>query len=68
MLGALDAVSERLGSAPAEVAIAWLAARPGITAPIASATGVEQVATLARAASLALDAEAIAALDQASAS
>ena len=66
VLAALDGVSARLGATAAEVAIAWLAARPGITAPIASATGVEQVATLARAASLALDTEAVEALDKAS--
>jgi len=49
------------------VALAWLIARPSVTAPIASATSLEQVADLAKAATLKLDAEAIAALDKASA-
>jgi aryl-alcohol dehydrogenase-like predicted oxidoreductase len=49
------------------VALAWQLARPGITAPIASATSIEQVRDLVRAASLELDAEAVAALDAASA-
>ncbi len=67
VLAALDAVAARLSATPAQVALAWQIARPGITAPIASATGLEQLAELVRAASLALDAEAIAALDAASA-
>ena len=67
VLAALDAVAARTGTEPGAVAIAWVAARPTITAPIASATGTAQVATLARAASLVLDADAMAALDAASA-
>ena len=51
----------------AALAAAWLIARPSITAPIASATSLEQVAELVGAASLTLDAEAIADLDAASA-
>ena len=66
VLAALDGVAARLSATPAEVAIAWLAARPGITAPIASATTPEQVATLARAAELTLDDDAIKSLDAAS--
>ncbi|PMX30471.1 alcohol dehydrogenase, partial [Pseudomonas sp. FW301-21B01] len=42
ILGALDRVAERHGSTPATVALAWLIARPSVTAPIASATSVEQ--------------------------
>src|SRR5688572_9383066 len=38
ILAALDAVSSRHSAKPAEVALAWVMARPGITAPIASAT------------------------------
>ncbi len=66
VLAALDEVAARLGATPAEVAVAWLAARPGITAPIASATTPEQVAGLARAATLRLDQAAVDALDAAS--
>ncbi len=67
ILAALDAVSARLGSTPARVVLAWLMARPGVTAPIASATSPEQLTDLIEATRLKLDAEAIAALDQASA-
>ena len=42
ILGALDEVSKDLGSTPARVALAWVMARPGVTAPIASATSLEQ--------------------------
>lgn len=66
VLAALDAAAARLRATPAQVALAWLIAKPGIAAPIASATGVGQLADLARAATLRLDAEAIAALDAAS--
>jgi aryl-alcohol dehydrogenase-like predicted oxidoreductase len=66
ILGALDAVAAKAGATPAQVALAWLMARPAIAAPIASATSPAQVRELARAASLRLDAEAIAALDAAS--
>ncbi len=52
ILAALDAVAGRHGARPAEVALAWVMTRPGITAPIASATSVEQVESLVRAVSL----------------
>src|SRR5690606_40934706 len=48
ILAALDQVSADHHAEPAEVALAWVAAQPGVTAPIASAAGVEQVASLAR--------------------
>jgi aryl-alcohol dehydrogenase-like predicted oxidoreductase len=67
VLAALDAVAARVHATPTQVALAWQLARPGITAPIASATSPEQLRDLVRAASLALDAEAVAALDAASA-
>jgi aryl-alcohol dehydrogenase-like predicted oxidoreductase len=57
----------RLNATPAQVAIAWLIARPGMTAPIASATSESQLHELAAAATLALDAAAIDALDAVSA-
>jgi len=67
ILDALDAVSARHGAKPAEVALAWLIAREGVTAPIASATSVAQVESFAKSAELSLTREDLAALDQASA-
>ncbi|MBB5692445.1 aldo/keto reductase [Muricoccus pecuniae] len=67
ILGALDEVSARLDAKPAEVALAWVIAREGVTAPIASATSPDQLASLVRAVHLALSPEDIAALDTASA-
>lgn len=66
VLAALDAVAAARGASPAAVALAWQIARPGITAPIASATSPEQLVELAQAASLNLTAEDVAALDAAS--
>lgn len=63
LLAALDRVAADLGATPAEVALAWAMARPGITAPIASATSEAQVAAFARAASLSLSPDQMAALD-----
>ncbi len=67
VLDALDAVAQRLHATPAQVALAWQIARPSITAPIASATSMEQLDGLVSAARLQLDAEAIRAIDAASA-
>jgi aryl-alcohol dehydrogenase-like predicted oxidoreductase len=67
ILAALDAVSARHNAKQAEVALAWIIARPGITAPIASATSIEQTDSLIRAARLQLTAADIKELDQASA-
>jgi aryl-alcohol dehydrogenase-like predicted oxidoreductase len=67
ILGALDQVSAKLGSAPGKAALAWMMARPSITAPIASATSVEQLNDLVDATRLKLDDESITALNQASA-
>ena len=66
ILEAVGAVAERTGAAPAEVAIAWLIAQGGVTAPIASATSLEQLDSLANAATLRLSREDIVALDTAS--
>src|SRR6185503_18094277 len=52
ILGALDAIAKERGAKPAEVALAWLIGREGVTAPIASATTVEQVDGLVRATQL----------------
>ena len=67
ILGALDAVAGRHGAAPAEVALAWVMAQPGVTAPIASATSLDQLASLVRATALRLTPDDIAALDAAGA-
>ena len=67
ILAALDDAAAALNATPAQVALAWQMARPGLTAPIASATSVAQLDELARAASLVLDAPTIAVLDRASA-
>lgn len=67
VLAALAAVAARRDATPAQVALAWQIARPGITAPIASATSLEQLQDLVRATTLVLDAEDIATLDTASA-
>ena len=66
ILAALDAVSNRLGATPAQVALAWCMAQPTIAAPIVSVTSVAQLDEIAPAARLALDAQALAALDGAS--
>jgi aryl-alcohol dehydrogenase-like predicted oxidoreductase len=67
ILGALDRVAGDVGAKPAEVALAWLIARPGVTAPIASATSRSQLDSLVKAAHLTLPADAVKALDEASA-
>jgi len=46
ILAALDEIAAEAGATPAQVALAWLAAQPGITAPIASATSAEQLEEL----------------------
>ncbi len=66
VLAALDEVSAQYHTTPASVAIAWLIARPSITAPIASATSLEQLNALLDATELSLDAPAIAKLNEAS--
>jgi aryl-alcohol dehydrogenase-like predicted oxidoreductase len=67
ILGALDRVADQHGSTPATVALAWLIARPSVTAPIASATSVEQLKSLAAAVHLMLTGADIRELDEASA-
>jgi aryl-alcohol dehydrogenase-like predicted oxidoreductase len=66
ILTALDAVAAQHEAKPAEIALAWLMAREGVTAPIASATNVTQVESFAKAANLSLTADDVAALDRAS--
>ena len=67
ILDALDAVAAGQNAKPAEVALAWVIQRDGITAPIASATTVAQIESLAKATQLRLAADEVAALDEASA-
>ncbi len=66
VVDALDAVAADLHSTQARIALAWLIAKPAITAPIASATSLDQLNDLAEATRLKLPAEAIARLDGAS--
>jgi aryl-alcohol dehydrogenase-like predicted oxidoreductase len=63
VLAALDEVAGQYKATTGEVALAWLGAQPGITAPIASATNEEQVEELAKAANLRLDEASLAKLD-----
>jgi aryl-alcohol dehydrogenase-like predicted oxidoreductase len=65
LLAALDAVSQRVGAKQAEVALAWIAAQPGVGAAIASATSVEQVESLVTGARLKLSAEDVKQLTEA---
>lgn len=67
ILAALDEVAKAKRAKPSQVALAWLMARPAVSAPIASATTVAQLRELMAAAELDLDAAAISILDRASA-
>ena len=67
VVDALAAVAGETGTTSAQVAIAWLLAKPAVTAPIASATSLGQLDELVKAASLRLSAAQVAALDAASA-
>jgi aryl-alcohol dehydrogenase-like predicted oxidoreductase len=67
ILQALDAVAAETKATPAQVAVAWLIARPSVTAPIVSATKVEQSRDLITAMTLKLSPAQIEALNQASA-
>jgi aryl-alcohol dehydrogenase-like predicted oxidoreductase len=66
VLDALDSAAAQHKATPAQIALAWQVARPGITAPIASATSLAQWREIAGAARLQLDAGTIAAIDVAS--
>ncbi len=65
ILAALDAVATRHDAEPAEVALAWLLAKPEVTAPIASSTKRVQVESFVKAANLKLLAGDVAELDKA---
>jgi aryl-alcohol dehydrogenase-like predicted oxidoreductase len=64
-LDALESVARKHGLAAATVALAWLLSRPGIAAPIASATSEAQLRELAAATTTTLDADDLALLDAA---
>ena len=66
ILKALDQVAAQYNSTPATIALAWLIARPAVTAPIASVTNLQQLAELTQAATLKLDKAAIVLLNEAS--
>ncbi|MBO9873405.1 MULTISPECIES: aldo/keto reductase [Xanthomonas] len=66
ILAALDDIAGKHAATPTQVALAWLMARPGIVAPIASATSLDQLQDLLAAARLQLSAEDIAQLNTAS--
>lgn len=66
VLAALDEVAAEAGATQAQVALAWLAAQPGVTAPIASATSVEQLEELLGVLELELSVEQVERLQEAS--
>jgi aryl-alcohol dehydrogenase-like predicted oxidoreductase len=67
ILDALDQVAKQHNATPAQIALAWLIARPSVTAPIASATNLDQLNELVAATRLKLDQASIEKLNQASA-
>jgi len=67
ILDALDEVAKQLNATPARVALAWLLARPSITAPIVSATNLKQLEDLIAAVELKLDPSSVEVLNRASA-
>lgn len=66
VLKALDEVAAQYVAKPGQIAVAWLIARPSVTAPIVSATTLEQLAELVEAAEIELDEASIAKIDAAS--
>ena len=65
LLETLRKVSADVGATPAQVSLVWLMTRPGVTAPIVSATSLEQLDDILGATEVSLPAEAIDALDKA---
>lgn len=66
ILAALDKVSAEYNVSPAGIALAWIMARPGITAPIASATSPEQLNELIKSTQIKLSSDALYLLNTAS--
>lgn len=67
VLATLDEVAAEMNASPGQVALAWLAAQPGVTAPIASANSTEQLEELIGVLTLELSAEQVERLAKASA-
>jgi aryl-alcohol dehydrogenase-like predicted oxidoreductase len=67
VMAAVEKVASKVGATPAQVALSWTVHRPGITAPIASATSVAQLEEIAGAVDLTLDEDATRELETASA-
>jgi aryl-alcohol dehydrogenase-like predicted oxidoreductase len=67
VLAALDAIAEKHGATPAQIALAWVMAKPAIAAPIASATNVDQLSELMGALKVSLSNDDIGVLDAAGA-
>ncbi len=63
ILKTLDEVAARYEATPAQIALAWLIAKPGITAPIVSATSLKQLAEIMKAPGIKLASGDMAALD-----
>jgi aryl-alcohol dehydrogenase-like predicted oxidoreductase len=66
VLAVIDQVAAELGATPAQVTLAWTAAQPGVTAPLASATSLSQLEDLIGCLQLELSADQLARLDAAS--
>jgi len=66
VVDALVEVAKLTNASPAQIALAWMIARPSITAPIASATNVAQLREIMGAPEIRLDSDAIALIDRAS--
>lgn len=62
----MDRVAQYYQTTPAQIAVAWLMAQPSVTAPIASATGIEQLEELIKATRLTLDQDILDHLNKAS--
>lgn len=67
ILAALDELAEKKHSTPAQISLAWLIARPSVTAPIASATSIAQLKDMMKAAAVELQPEELKKLNEASA-
>ena len=65
VLAAMERVADETGATLPQIALAWVAAQPGVTAPIASATSVEQLDEIMGSEALRLSPEQLAALTEA---
>jgi aryl-alcohol dehydrogenase-like predicted oxidoreductase len=67
ILDELDKIAARFEATPAQIAIAWVMAQPGVTAPIVSATSLAQLQDVMKGAAITLDRKALDRLDRVSA-